>query len=403
MQDLRWPTYPPRKVVLTDAVDPGRHGALRLRAADGKVYLDAIAGIGCAPLGHAHPRWVEAVSAQMERVVASANTFWTEPQQALAAALIERFPVDNARVFFANTGAEATEAAIKLALRSTGRDVIVAFDGAFHGRTLGAISLTANPAYRDPYVTCLGEEHEGRFASVNVVRVPFGDLDALGRVFEKMGSRVAGVFLEPIQGEAGVYPATREFLAGARRLCDEHGALLGADEIQSGCGRTGDWAAWTTLTDGDPAVRPDILWLAKALGGGYPIGACLARTELSETMTPGTHGTTFGGNPAACAAALATLKVIEEEQLMGSAHAQIELIRELAVARPIARVTEIRGRGAMIGIELAGDAGSVGAALMARGVLVTVCRGKTVRLLLPYRAGAPELGEIWDALAAVAS
>ena len=402
MEDLRWPTYPPRKVVLSEAVEPGEHGAVRLRAADGKVYLDAIAGIGCAILGHSHPRWLAAVNAQLGKLVASANTFWTEPQQALAAALIERFPVDDARVFFGNTGAEATEAAIKLALRATGRDVIVSFEGAFHGRTLGAISLTANPAYRDPYVSCLGEHHEGRFATMNVLRLPFNDVGALERTFEEMGSRIAGVFFEPIQGEAGIYPASLEFIAAARRLCTEHGALLGADEIQSGFGRTGSWAAWSTLTDDDPALRPDVLWLAKALGGGFPIGACLARKEIAEQMTKGTHGTTFGGNPAACAAALATIEIIEDEKLMVSAARQMELVRELAARQPIARVRELRGAGAMIGIELEGDAGAVGGELMDRGILVTVCQGKTVRLLLPYRAGVEELGEIWRALADVA-
>ncbi len=402
MTDLRWPTYTPRQVLLAQAHEPGPHGTLHVRAADGKVYLDAIAGIGCAVVGHGHPTWARAVAEQAARLASAAGTFWTEPQQTLARALVERFPVPDARVFFANTGTEATEAAVKLALRATGRDVVLAFYGGFHGRTLGALALTANTAYRGPFLHTLdGDAGDGeRYAQVHVEHLPYGDAAALEAAFARHGARVAMVAVEPIQGEAGVIPATREFLLAARRLCDDHGALLGLDEVQAGFGRTGHWSSWSALAGDDSA--PDLIWLAKALGGGFPIGACLARADLAAAMTPGTHGSTFGGNPLACAAALATIDIIEGEGLLARAARQIEIVRELAAARPIARVREIRGAGAMIGIDIGDGAKAVGRAMMDAGVLVTVCAGTTIRLLLPYRAGADALAQVWDTLAACA-
>lgn len=402
MEDLRWPTYPERGIVLDAAVhDEARGGgALRVRDTKGKVYLDAIAGIGSAVLGHAHPEWVAAIHRQLETLSAVANTFWHAPQQQLAARLAELFPIDQCRSFFVNSGAEATEAAIKLALRATGRDVIVAFERAFHGRTLGAISLTANPAYRDPYVTCLGEDHQ-RFATMKVLRLPFDDAAALEQAFVEHGPRIAAVFVEPIQGEGGVWPASKAFLLGARELCDRHGALLGLDEIQSGCGRTGDWTAWQTIVGDDAA--PDIIWLAKALGGSFPVGACLTTAKLAQHMGAGTHGTTFGGNPIACVAALATLRIIEREQLLERAAAQLITLEQIAVLAPNAEVVEIRGAGAMIGVQLGalqdGRAKQIEPALIEAGVLATTPGGHTVRLLLPYVAGDAELREIWAALA----
>ena len=280
-----------------------------------------------------------------------ANSFHTIPQQALAAALIERFGPPNAKVFFANTGTEATEAAIKLALRATGKRVIVAFERAFHGRSIGGLSLTANPAYRDPYIRCLGEEGPERFAEISVIRAPFNDLAALEKIFAEQGSEIAAVFLEPIQGEAGIFPASREFLLGVHALCQQHGALVGADEIQTGTGRTGKWSAWQAIV-GDEGPRPDILWLAKALGGGFPVAACIASNALAEHMTRGSHGTTFGGNPVACAAALATIDIIEKEGLLEKAGAQLSLLQEIAKKDPLDAVTEIRGMGAMLGIQI---------------------------------------------------
>lgn len=402
MQDVRWPTYATRSIVLDRAVpsEDGRRGAVIVRDTEGREYLDLVNGIGCLPLGHAHPRWIEAVTEQLGRLTAAAGTFFTAPQQELAAELCRRSNLPDGRVFLANSGTEATEAAIKLALRATGRDTFLVFERAFHGRTLGAVALTANADYRAPYVSCL-DEPEGRFARMNVARAPFGDLDATAAALERLSGRVAAVFVEPIQGEAGIYPATREFLVGLRELCTRHGALLGADEIQSGSGRTGRFTAWSSIVGDDPALAPDLIWYAKALGGGWPIGACLARADLAAHMSKGSHGSTFGGNPAACAAALATLRVMDEERLLESAGAQLATLREIARERPHARVAEVRGAGAMIGVEIAGGpsvATPLGERLQRRGVLVTVCAGKTVRFLPAYRAGEPELRQAWTQL-----
>jgi acetylornithine/succinyldiaminopimelate/putrescine aminotransferase len=405
MQDLRWPTYATRQIVLDaavfDDVAPGQ-SALRVRDREGKVYLDAVGGIGCLPLGHGHPKWIAAIEAQMRKIAAAAGTFWTEPQQQLARMLAERMPWSDTRTFIGNTGTEVTEAALKIALRATGRDVVIAFERAFHGRTLGAIALTANAAYRQPYVTILGEDRPA-FATMNVARAPWGDLAAVEALLDRYRDRVAMIAVEPIQGEAGIYPASREFLVGLRELCNRHGALLGSDEIQSGSGRTGNFLAWRTIVGDAPDEQPDIVWLAKAIGGGFPIATCSARTELAGHMVKGSHGSTFGGNPLACAAAVATLQIFDDDRLLQSAAAQAGALAAIAAEDPEPRVAEVRAIGAMIGIEIAGDAGSQPAAPLAdamqqRGVLVTICNGHTVRVLLPYRAGATELREIWTAL-----
>lgn len=402
MQELRWPTYALRDLVL-DAAVPDERGSLRVRDTQGRVFLDAVNGVGCAPLGHAHPRWVAAMHAQMQRLFAAANSFTTAPQQRFAAALIERMPLVDARVFLATTGTETTEAAIKLALRATGRNTIVAFERAFHGRSLGALACTANTAYRHPYVRCLGESQpEEPFATARVLRLPYGDLAALTRAFAEHGRSIAAVFVEPVQGEAGVYPATREFLVGLHGLCRKHGALVGADEVQCGFGRVGAWSAWSRIVGDDPALFPDLMWIAKALGGGYPLGVCLARGDLAQAMGKGTHGTTFGGNPLACAAGLATIEIIESEGLLAAAGGQLPALQAIALEEPCARVHEVRGLGAMIGIQVGRPGEQIGNAVGDRmmrehGVLVTVCGGHTVRLLLPYRAGPAELREVWRA------
>jgi acetylornithine/N-succinyldiaminopimelate aminotransferase len=399
--ELRWPTYAGRGILLEAPVfEHGRAGALRVRDSEGKIYIDAVAGIGTAVLGHGHPAWVEAITRQLERLAGVANTFRHTPQQQLAARLAELFPIDDCRSFFANSGTEATEAAIKLALRATGRDVIVSFERAFHGRTLGALSLTANSAYREPYLTCIGEQLPERFARMNVLRIPFADADALAQAFVDMGPRIAAVFVEPIQGESGIWPASKAFLLRARELCDRHGALLGIDEIQSGCGRTGRWSAWETIVGSD--ARPDILWVAKALGGGFPVGACLTTAKLAEHMSAGTHGTTFGGNPVACVAALATLRIIEAEGLLDRAAAQLPTLQRIARQTPNPEVVDIRGAGAMIGVQVGaledGRAKQISEALAEEGVLVTTPGGHTIRLLLPYGADEPVLQDIWAAI-----
>ncbi|MBX7078612.1 MAG: aminotransferase class III-fold pyridoxal phosphate-dependent enzyme [Nannocystaceae bacterium] len=403
MQDLRWPTYAARNIVLDAAVFddvPTGRGSMRVRDSEGKVYLDAVGGIGCLPLGHGHPRWIAAIEAQMRKLVAAAGTFYTAPQQELAAELARRVALPQARTFIGNTGTEVTEAAIKLATRATGRDMVLVFDRAFHGRTLGAIAMTANAAYRQPYVACVGEDRPA-FAHMNVVRAPFGDLDATAAMFEQYGSRIAMVAVEPIQGEAGIFPASRDFLVGLRELCTRHGALLGDDEIQAGSGRTGRFLAWSTLVGDDPALQPDIVWLAKAVGGGFPIAACVTTEALAKHMVKGSHGSTFGGNPLACAAAVATLRIMDDDGLLAAAAAQRPALDAIAAEDPEPRVKQIRGLGAMLGIEIAGEsqpAQPVGDAMQRLGVLVTVCSGHTIRVLLPYHAGVAELRQVWSTM-----
>lgn len=404
MQDFRWPTYATRNLALDGGVaeraEPGR-GSFYVRDVDGKIYLDGVNGIGCAPLGHGHPRWVAAIEAQAKKLATAAGTFWTEPNRELVARLRERVPMPDARAFVGNTGTEVTEAAIKLSLRARpGRTVIVAADRAFHGRTLGAIALTATPKYREPYVSCIGEADD-RFARMNVARVPFGDLDAATETFARYGERIAAMFIEPVQGEAGIYPATREYLVGLRELCNRHDALLGADEIQCGSGRSGTFTAWSTLVGDDPQTAPDIMWFAKAIGGGVPLAACVTTAPLAEHMGRGTHGSTFGGNPLACAAAVATLSIMDDEGLLGSAGQQLATMQAIAGETPHPRVVQVRGLGAMIGIEVTGgdQAGMpVADAAQRYGLLATVCHGKTIRLLLPYGAGRPQLVEAWSIL-----
>jgi acetylornithine/succinyldiaminopimelate/putrescine aminotransferase len=402
MQDHRWPTYSPRNIVLDAAVPPddGGRGSIHVKDTEGRVYLDAMCGIGCLPLGHGHPGLADAVREQMLRLGAAAGTLYTEPQQALVDELVARTPIPDGRVFLGNTGTEVNEAAIKLVLRATGRDVIIAFHRAFHGRTLGSIAMTANTAYRQPYVSCL-DEPDDRFARINVARATFGDLGSVEALMQRYQGRVAAVFFEPVQGEAGIYPATAAFLVGLRELCDRHGALLGADEIQSGAGRTGRYTAWSRIVGDDPQLCPDVLWYAKALGGGFPIGACVARAELAQHMVKGSHGSTFGGNPVACAAALATMRIMDEEGLQQSAGAQLELLQGIVAADPHPRVAEVRGLGSMIGIEITGEgspAAYLGELAQEEGLLATVCSGKTVRWLLPYRAGHAVLKEAWTRL-----
>jgi len=403
MDDRRWPTYKPRNLTLASCVMEGAptgRGSFRVRDDEGNVYLDAIGGIGCLPLGHNDPEWTAALLAQAQTLVAASGPFYTEPQQALARDIVQRVPIRDAKVFLANTGTEVTEAAIKLATRATKRDVIVAFERAFHGRTLGSIALTANPQYRDPYVTLMGEDTGPRFASMNVVHVPYGDLAPLKEVFDRLGSRIAMVCLEPIQGEGGIHPARREFLLGVHSLCRTHGALLGLDEIQCGSGRTGEFSAWTTLVGSRLEFPVDIAWYAKALGGGFPIAVCAARSDLAEHMGKGSHGSTFGGNPLACGAALATLKLMDERDLFGSAGRQLSILRRIAETDPEPQVLDVRGSGAMIGIELGDEAKALAVVAMMQElrVLALTSGASAIRCLLPYHAGEGELREVWQSI-----
>ncbi|MDQ4024911.1 MAG: acetylornithine/succinylornithine family transaminase, partial [Actinomycetota bacterium] len=297
----------------------------------GKEYLDLTAGIAVASTGHCHPAVTAAIREQAGRLVHVSNLYETDP----AAALAERLSglTGGMRSFFCNSGAEAVEAALKLARRYGGhRRTIVAASGGFHGRTMGALSVTGQPAKRAPFEPLVG----------GVVHVPFGDVRALA---DALGPGVAAVLLEPIQGEAGVIVPPEPYLAEVRRLCDESGALLILDEVQTGIARTGRWFAYEHA-----GVTPDILCLAKGLGAGLPIGACLARPDVAASFGRGDHGSTFGGGPVPAAAALAVLQVVEHEGLVERARVAGELLA--AGLESAFRSAPVRGRGLLLAAAL---------------------------------------------------
>lgn len=338
-----------------------RGAGTRVWDADGHEYLDLLAGIAVNALGHAHPAIVAAVSEQIATLGHTSNLAITPPVVRLAERLLALAHRDG-RVFFANSGAEANEAAFKLS-RRTGRTHVVVAQGSFHGRTMGALALTAQPAKADPFRPLPGE----------VTAVPFGDAGALAAA---VTDATAAVFLEPIQGEGGVIPAPPGYLAAARRACDRHGALLVLDEVQTGIGRTGTWFA--AEHDG---VEADVVTLAKGLGGGMPIGACLAFGDAATMLTPGMHGSTFGGNPMSAAAALAVLDVIDGDGLLAHVSEVSELLRA-AVAGPL--VAGVRGRGLLLGVVLTAPvAKDLEAAARTQGLLVNAVAPDVIRLAPP--------------------
>jgi acetylornithine/N-succinyldiaminopimelate aminotransferase len=340
---------------------------------DGKRYLDMVAGVAVSSLGHAHPALVRAISEQAARVIQTSNYYYNEPNVLLARKLCELTGM--ARAFFCNSGTEAIEACLKLVRRhfygrgEKERTEVIAFHDAFHGRTLGALAATGTEKYREGFGPLPGATH-----------VAYGDLDAVKRSF---GPRTAAVIVEPVQGEGGVVPAPPGFLAALRALCDETGALLVLDEIQTGVGRTGTFLACTAL-----GVRPDVLALAKGLGGGVPIGSMLCRAELSEALPPGSHGSTFGGNPLASAAALAVLQALEQERVLE--HVRTvgpELSRGLAAlaAKHPALVEGTRGSGLLQAIVLKEhvDTRAVLGELARRGLLLSIAGGRALRFSPP--------------------
>ncbi len=367
-------TYPRAPVVLV------RGAGARVWDAGGRSYLDFLSGISVNNVGHCHPRVVEAVRRQVEALIHCGNLYHSVPQVLLARRLAEASL--GGQVFFCQSGAEAVETAVKLARkhfwrrhgRPAGGGVLV-FTGAFHGRTLAALAAT-------------GRYTEGfEPLPAGFIRVPFNDLEAARRAFDQ---ELCAVLVEPVQGEGGVVPARPEFLAGLRRLCDERGALLVFDEIQTGLGRTGSLFAYQRY-----GVEPDVMTLAKALGGGMPIGAVVARPEVAASFRPGDHGSTFGGNPVACAAALAALDVLQEEDLPARAASVggyfLARLEELARRWPVVR--EVRGLGLMVGAELAVPAGPVAAGCRERGLLVNCTAQRVLRFLPPLVVGEAEVDE----------
>ena len=336
--------------------------------ADGKEYVDLLAGIAVNSLGHGHPALVGAITEQLQTLGHVSNFFTTGPQVELAEALLRLLDGGVAaqgggKVFFTNSGAEANEGAFKLT-RRTGRTHVVVAEGGFHGRTMGALALTSKAAYREPFEPLPGE----------VTFVPYGDADALAAA---VTDDTAAICLEPIQGEAGVVVAPDGYLAAARRVADEHGALLWFDEVQSGIGRTGDWFAHLRHE-----VVPDVVTLAKGLGGGFPIGAVVGLGRAADLLQPGNHGTTFGGNPVACAAALAVLRTIEADGLLEHVRVLGERIRDGLATDP--RVTEVRGEGLLIGLDLVSEsAAAVVQAAQDAGLIINMTTPQRIRLAPP--------------------
>jgi acetylornithine/N-succinyldiaminopimelate aminotransferase len=355
--------------------------------ADGNQYLDLIAGIAVSALGHAHPAVVSAVTAQVQKVAHTSNLFVHEPGVLLAEKLLSLLHAD-ARVFFSNSGTEANEAALKIVRRQQGgkkgRSIMVAADHGFHGRTMGALAVTGKESIRAPF------EPFG----FDVRWVAYGDADALANAVD---DQVAGVILEPTQGEGGVIPAPPGYLAAARRACDEAGALLVLDEIQSGIGRTGAWFAHQA-----EGVTPDVMTLAKGLGGGLPIGACVGFGEAGSALLAGDHGSTFGGNPVACAAALAVLETIESDDLLKNVKAVGETLANGIAAIDHPLLSGVRGSGLWLAAVLTADkAPQVNNAARQAGFLVNAVQPDAVRLAPPLILTQAEATGFVEALPAI--
>ena len=342
-----------------------------LKDDQGKTYLDFLAGIATNVLGHGHPAVVKAVTKQVS-TLSHVSNFFAHPQGLHLASRLQKMTGDsNARIFFCNSGAEANEAALKIS-RRTGRSRIVAAQGSFHGRTMGALSMTGQPSKREPFAPLLK----------GIAHVPYGDLSAMSRAVSK---KTAMIIVEPIMGEAGVITPEDGYLAGLREICDRVGALLVFDCVQTGIGRTGQWFGFE-----HEKVQPDVVTLAKGLGGGLPLGATIAYGRAARLLQPGDHGTTFGGNPIACAAANAVLDVIESKKLMQSAKVFEKKIKKSLSGLP--GVTQVRGRGLLLGIELTTPiAKQVAAAMLDAGVIVNAANDQTVRIAPPLIVTAPQI------------
>ena len=349
---------------------------------DGNAYLDLIGGIATSSLGHAHPALVAAVTAQVSTLAHTSNLFVHEPEVLLAERLLALLGAEG-RVFFANSGTEANEAAYKLVRRHAGpgRAYVVAAEGGFHGRTMGALALTGKPAIRDPF---------GPYA-VDVRFVPYGDEEALRAA---VTGECAAVFLEPTQGEGGIVPAPAGYLAAVRRVCDDTGAALVLDEIQSGIGRTGVW-----FQHQREGVLPDVITLAKGLGGGLPIGACVGLGPYATAFAKGDHGSTFGGNPIACAAALAVLDTIDKEGLLDHVTAVGEQLADGIAAAGHPLLARVRGAGLWRALVLSEPkSADVEAAARDAGFLVNAVKPDVIRVAPPLIITSDEVASFTAAL-----
>ena len=351
-----------------------------LTDAEGKQYLDLVGGIAVVALGHRHPAPLAAAHAQLDRLWHVSNLYWSEPMAQLAGLLSARF--GGAEAFFCNSGAEAIEAAIKYARKATGKTGLVALENSFHGRTLGALSVTGQPAKRAAFEPL-------------VPGVRFAKLNDTGSLTDVVDDDTALILIEPIQGEGGVNPASVHFLEKARELADQHGALLVFDEIQCGMGRTGSFFAWQ-----QPGVQPHALTLAKALANGRPIGALVVGDEAVGAFAPGDHGSTFGGNPVVCAAACAVVETMNDELLAEVARKGAMLAARL---EKLPSVVEVRGAGLLLGVELDRVVRDVIDQCLQRGVVVCSAGERVLRLTPPLTITDSELDQALAVLEEVLS
>ncbi len=368
---------PPRRVFV-------RGSGAQLWDAAGTRYVDLFSGIAVGGLGHAHSAVNDAVGRQLATLGHISNLFASEPQielaERLASLAVAADPARQARVCFTNSGTEANEAAFK-ATRLIGRRKVIAMAGSFHGRTMGALALTSTPRYREPFEPLPGE----------VDFVPYGDLDALARVLD---DRTAAVVVEPIQGESGVVVPPPGFLAGVREMTARCGALMWVDEVQTGIGRCGEWLC--SVADG---LTPDLITVAKGLGNGIPIGACIGLGRAADLFTPGSHGSTFSGNPVAAAAGLAVLDTIERDGLLARARASGARLAGLITQLRSDQIDQVRGRGLLLGIVLRGCvATQVADELLARGWIVNAPRPNVLRLAPPLVIAEEQLVQFVDVL-----
>ena len=363
-----------------------------LWAKDGKKYLDALSGVAVNGLGHTHPKLIKAINEQISRLIHVSNVYHIAEQEKLAEKLTSIAHMDN--VFFCNSGCEANEAAIKLARlygHQNGIDTpeIIVMEKAFHGRTMATLSATGNRKTQAGFEPLVG----------GFIRVAFDDLEAIQQIASRKNNVVA-ILVEPIQGEGGInIPSNiQNYLKGLREICDQHHWLLMLDEVQSGIGRTGKWFAHQHT-----AIQPDVMTLAKGLGSGVPIGACLARGKASQVFTPGKHGSTFGGNPLATAAGYATLNIIEEDKLCSHASKMGALINEEFTKhlKDCPQVKVIRNLGLMIGIELDEPCGDLTKLALDAGLLINVTADKVIRLLPPLVINEAEAKELVERLSQV--
>ncbi|MFT4582265.1 MAG: acetylornithine/N-succinyldiaminopimelate aminotransferase [Gammaproteobacteria bacterium] len=350
---------------------------------DGKRYFDALCGIAVCGLGHVHPKVTEAICLQASQLLHTSNLYRIDLQEQLAAKLTTASGLEN--VFFCNSGAEANEAALKIARRfgherGVACPTVITMNGSFHGRTMATLSATGNPKVQKGFEPLVA----------GFVHVPYGDCAAVNSLFDERDD-IVGILVEPVQGEGGVVIPPAGYLEALREICDRHDALLMLDEVQCGMGRTGKWFAFQHEN-----VQPDVMTLAKSLGNGVPIGACLAGPKASDLLQPGMHGSTFGGNPLACRAALAVLNAIEEESLIErckilSENIEVEFKRTL---EPLAGVVQVRTKGLMIGIELDRPCGELVARGIDAGILINVAADNVVRLLPPLVMSDDEAGHM---------